>query len=227
MNHPTPVVAEVALRVSPLRAELQAAGWVLRNQGGVEVWDDGSGREGLTDLSTCDRIGLKGRGAAAWLAEAGVDLPTQPNRLLERADGVIVARLSDTEFVLADFTDPTAAGFQALRAALEAGRPDGCYEVPRAESQAVFGLVGDWVHTALSAVCPADLRPTAFPPGGVLQSQCAGVGAQLWNLSKTGLDRVVLSCDASLAVHVWNALRTCVAAAGGTTGSQATWFRPR
>lgn len=221
--HPTPP----AVRVSPLRAQLQASGWVLVDQGGVEVSNEASGREGLADLSTCDRMGLKGLGAAAWLAAAGVALPPQPNQLLQRNDGVIVARLSQTEFVLADFTGPSAPAFQLLRAALEAGRPQGCFEVPRQDSQAVFGLVGEWVQRALSSVCPADLRAVAFPPGGVLQSQCAGVGAQLWNLSTTGLDRVVLSCDSTLAVHVWSALRASVAAAGGCMGSQAAWFRPR
>jgi hypothetical protein len=42
-------------------------------------------------VSTCDRIGVKGRGAVAWLSAAGVVLPSQPNRLLERPDGLTVA----------------------------------------------------------------------------------------------------------------------------------------
>jgi Ser/Thr protein kinase RdoA (MazF antagonist) len=93
--------------------------------------------------------------------------------------------------VLADFAGPTSATVQGLRAALEGARSEGCYDVPRAESQAVFGLAGPWLTAALAALCPADLRAAAFPPAGVLQTQCAGVGAQLWNLSRTGLDRAV------------------------------------
>ena len=216
-----------ARRVSPLRGVLQAAGWAPGSVAGVELSGGGAGPLGLADLSTCDRIGVKGRGAVAWLGAMGVALPSQPNRLLERPDGLTVARLSDSEFVLADFAGPTSATVQGLRAALEGARPEGCYDVPRAESQAVFGLAGPWLTAALAALCPADLRAAAFPPAGVLQTQCAGVGAQLWNLSRTGLDRAVLSCDASLAAHVWSALLASVVAAGGHTAPQSSWFSAR
>lgn len=217
----------VAVRVSPVRSLLKAAGCRVVDLEGVQVSGDGPGRRGLADLSTCDRMGLKGRAAPAWLASAGVAMPPQPNRLVEGGDGLVVARLSDTEFALADFRDATSPRLQALRAELEATRPDGCYGVPRAESQAAFGLEGDWIPAALSALCPADLRVTAFPPGSVLQTLCAGVGAQVWNLSSQGLERAVLTCDASLAAHVWCALHHAVTMAGGSIGSQAGWFVPR
>ena len=77
-----------ARRVSPLRGVLQAAGWAPGSVDGVELSGGGAGPLGLADLSTCDRIGVKGRGAVAWLSAAGVVLPSQPNRLLERPDGL-------------------------------------------------------------------------------------------------------------------------------------------
>ena len=98
-----------ARRVSPLRGVLQAAGWAPGSVDGVELSGGGAGPVGLVDLSTCDRIGVKGRGAVAWLSAAGVGLPSQPNRLLERPDGLTVARLSDSEFVLADFAGSESA----------------------------------------------------------------------------------------------------------------------
>jgi len=70
------------------------------------------------------------------------------------------------------------------------------------------------------------LRVQAFGPGDVLQTLCAGISAQLWNLSNDGATRVVLLCDASLARHQWGALQAAVIAAGGQTGAQVAWFAP-
>lgn len=168
----------------------------------------------LADLSGCDRHGVKGKGAASWLNSIGVELPSRPNRLLEREDGLIVARYGETEFAFADFRDEPSGAVDELRRALERDRPDGCFSVPRRDGQAAFGLTGGAVIGGLSAVCPADLRPGAFGPGDVLQTLCAGVSAQLWNLSRGDATRVVVICDSSVARHQWAALHMAMAAAG-------------
>ncbi|HSW23316.1 MAG TPA: hypothetical protein VLJ62_11160, partial [Burkholderiaceae bacterium] len=103
----------------------------------------------LADLSRCDRLGIKGRGAASWLSARRVALPPRPNRLIERDDGLIVARYSESEFAFADFTGATSGPVDELRQALENERPDGCFSVPRADSQAAFGLSGGGVMRAL------------------------------------------------------------------------------
>lgn len=223
---------ETTVRVSPLRWVMRRIGVAPEREGTVEVY--GTGREpgALADLSTCDRIGFKGRESARWLESHGIALPERPNRVVERADGLAVARLADSEFVLADFADPSAPAIAAIRDAAAQGPVAGCYDVPRAESQAALGLWGRPACAALETVCPADLRPAAFTPGDVLQTTCAGVSAQLWNLSRGGAERCVLLCDASLSQHVWEAVHTAVLAEGGRVGPQAAWFaspsdRPR
>lgn len=222
---PEPASA-LAVRVSPLRGLLQREGWRLDCVDGVEVSGTGTTLEALADLSTCDRLGLKGPGAVAWLQACGLALPAQPNRLLARDDGLIVARYGESEFALADFRGAVSPAIDGLRAALAQARPARCYSVPRADGQAAFGLAGEAVLPALAALCPADLRAQAFGPGDVLQTLCAGIGAQLWNLSHGGVTRVALLCDASLARHQWAALQAAVLAAGGRVGAQAAWFAP-
>jgi sarcosine oxidase subunit gamma len=215
---------ETAVRVSPLRSVLRRLGVTPERIGTIEV--SGAGREpgALADLSTCDRIGFKGRESGRWLESIGIALPDRPNRVLERADGLAVARLADAEFVLADFVDPGAPAIAAVRDAWAEAAVAGCYDVPRSESQAALGLWGPEAGAALAAVCPADLRAAAFGPGDVLQTTCAGVSAQLWNLSRDGAERRVLLCDASLAQHVWESVRAAVLAEGGRVGPQAAWF---
>lgn len=215
---------DTAVRVSPLRAVLRRIGLAPERVGTIEVCGTGRDPGALADLSTCDRIGFKGRESGRWLESRGIPLPDRPNRVVERADGLAVARLAESEFVLADFADPSAPAIAAIRDAHAQDRAAGCYDVPRSESQAALGLWGGPAWAALSAVCPADLRSGAFPHGAVLQTTCAGVSAQLWNLSRGGIERCVLLCDASLAQHVWDAVHAAVLAEGGRAGPQAAWF---
>ncbi len=217
----------VAVRRSNLRVVALEAGLELDVVDGVELARGAPAAAAgatIADLSTCDRLGMKGRGSAAWLASQGVPLPERPNRLVVRDDGLLVARYAENEFVLATFGALRSAAIDAIREALRPGRPAGCYPVPRADSQAAFGLCGDGTLEALASLCAADLRPAAFGPGDVLQTMCAGIGAQLLNRSTAGATRVVVLCDASFARHAWDALLDASAAEGGRIASQADWF---
>lgn len=153
-------------------------------------------------------------------------LPAAPTLVPTRLDAcsaVDVARLArygESEFALADFRG-------AVSPALDGLPPPRCYSVPRADGQAAFGLAGEAVLPALAALCPADLRAQAFGSGDVLQTLCAGIGAQLWNLSYDGVTRVALLCDASLVRHQWAALQAAVVATGGRAGAQGAWFAAR
>lgn len=223
MNKPGPARTD-SVRVSPLRYLLRQAGWRIEVIDGAEVSGVDRGLEALADLSTCDRLGLKGRGVAAWLQARGIELPPKPNRLIERDDGLVVARYGETEFALADFRRAASPLVDGLRRAHEEQRPEASYDVPRAHGQAAFGLCGAPALQALAALCPADLRAQSFRPGDVLQTLCGGVNAQLWNLTRGDAERMVLLCDVSVARHQWAALHEAIVAAGGRAGAQAAWF---
>jgi len=223
MNTPGPARTN-AVRVSPLRYLLRQAGWHIKVVDGAEVSGMDMELEALADLSTCDRLGLKGRGSAAWLQQRGIELPPKPNRLIERVDGFVIARYGDNEFALADFRHAVSPLVDGLRRVHEEQRPEASYDVPRAHGQAAFGLCGAPALQALAALCPADLRAQSFGPGDVLQTLCGGVSAQLWNLTRDDTERLVLLCDVSVARHQWAALHEAIVAAGGRAGAQAAWF---
>lgn len=160
----------------------------------------------LEELSRCDRMGLKGRCATEWLKAQGLTLPDVANRWHVGSDGMTVARYADNEYVLADFSQPVSSPVAEIRQALENSRPQGCYSVPRADSQVVFKLSGAHVMDVLSALCPADVRERAFQPGDVLQTICAGVSAQIWNVSVKDHPQVIILCDVSVGHHQREAL---------------------
>ena len=114
---PAPIPAP-AVRVSPLRSLLKREGWQLGTVDGVEVSGTSTTLEALADLSTCDRLGLKGPSAVAFLQACGLALPEQPNRLLAHDDGLIVARYGESEFALADCRGVVSPAIDGLRAAL-------------------------------------------------------------------------------------------------------------
>lgn len=166
----------------------------------------------LADRSASDRLGIKGRYAESWLKSVGVDVPARPNRLVHRDDGLVIARLGDADFAIADFSRPVSPEVARVREALEHARPAGCFSVPRADSQAAFSLTGEAVIEVLSAVCPADLRARCFSRGDVLQTRCAGVSAMLWNLSPD-VPQIIVLCDSSVARHQWTSLQDATVSA--------------
>ena len=222
--NPSRTAGTDAIRVSPLRSILRQTGTRIEPVDGVEVSGMGVELEALADLSTCDRLGLKGRGVAAWLQAQGIEFPPKANQLIERDDGMVVARYGETEFALADFSRAASPLVNGLRRAYETQRPDATYDVPRAHSQAAFGLCDKPALQALEALCPADLRGQSFARGDVLQTLCSGVSVQLWNLTRTDAQRLVLLCDVSVARHQWAALHDAIVIAGGRAGAQAAWF---
>jgi sarcosine oxidase subunit gamma len=100
-----------------------------------------------------DRLGLKGPGAADWLAAHGLGLPAAPNTWTHAeeaaaGDALLIARLGAAEFFLED----CAAGgtLKALSPSLNP-HPPGVYPVLREDSG--FVLSGDEACGALAQVC--------------------------------------------------------------------------
>lgn len=232
-----PNTPDRAVRRSNLRRLLLDKGLRIVAVDAVEVSEQGPSegpsealpRQGVTtlaDLSTCDRIGLKGRDSTRWLEGRGIALPARPNRLQVRDDGLVVARYGDAEYLVATFRSTRSDVIAELRADQESTRPAGCHAVPRVDGQAAFGLAGVGCVASLSGLCPADLRPVRFGPQDILQTLCAGVSAQVLNLSADGAPRIVVLCDASYAHHLFSALSDAVSSAGGAITAQSAWFHP-
>lgn len=159
----------------------------------------------LQDLSACERIGFKGRGANDWLARHGVVLPERPNLLLE-SGGLIVGRLAASEFVLLCTQPGAQALIDALRSDYRLARPEDCYLVPKADGQAMLALSGAMSFEVLSKMSPVDFRPREFPAGAIAQTTCARVGTQILHIRSTPSCEVILLVDSSYAVHLWDCI---------------------
>ena len=160
----------------------------------------------LQDLSACERIGFKGRGANDWLASHGVVLPERPNLLLPASGDLIVGRLAASEFVLLCTRPGAQALIDALRADYRLARPEDCYLVPKADGQAMLGLSGAMSFDVLSKMSPVDFRPREFPAGAIAQTTCARVGTQILHIRSAPSSEVILLVDSSYAVHLWDCI---------------------
>jgi sarcosine oxidase subunit gamma len=120
----------------------------------------------LTLQAHRQRLGLKGPGAAQWLAAHGIALPAAPNTWTHggetfAADALLVARLGTAEFFLEEGTGGTT--LRRISPSLDEQVP-GVYPVLREDWS--FHLGGERVHEVLEQVCnvnfaalPLDARP--------------------------------------------------------------------
>jgi sarcosine oxidase subunit gamma len=74
----------------------------------------------LSDLSWRSRCGCKGPGAPAWLEAQGFVVPEGANRWL-RTDGVVVARLATSEFLVEAVGEGDGAGYRTGAGPVSAG----------------------------------------------------------------------------------------------------------
>ena len=148
----------------------------------------------LIDLTDLPRVGFRGVDSATWLRERGYQLPEVPNRALLQADGSLVARLSQTEYLLlgslADRGERIAseeAGWQLT--------DQGNYLLPRQDSHAWLQLSGRHVAEVMAKLCGVDLRPQAFPTGQVAQTSAARINVIVINAGSGDLPRLHILCD--------------------------------
>lgn len=134
--------------------------------------------------SALPRFGLKGRGAAVWLAAQGVPLPAQPNGWTTAEEGSRVLRLGRSEYLI---EGPLA---QYLERVWLDGLT-GLVRVPRYD--AGFVLEGADIPARLAEICALDTRPAAVGDH-LLLTLAAGISVIL---AMEAEGRYRLWCDAS------------------------------
>lgn len=130
-------------------------------------------RLGVCDLSLMPRLGVTGAGAAGWLRTQGLVLPRKPNRAAAQNGGNLLARLSDSEYLLLG-TRLLQGGGAAPGLPVCAGEPaPRAYILPSLDSHACFAVSGERAAGLFSKLCAVDLRPRAFASGDVAQTSLA------------------------------------------------------
>jgi sarcosine oxidase subunit gamma len=124
----------------------------------------------LADCSFLPRTGLKGPGAADWLAASGVTVPAGANRWGRLHGGGLIGRLATSEFFIED--GPLGDTGARVAAALGHGAP-GVYPVLRHD--AALALVGRDAPEVLAQTCSFPFAGTAADE--LVMTSIAGVSA--------------------------------------------------
>jgi hypothetical protein len=136
------------------------------------------------DQSRTPRAGVKGPGAAEWLAGLGLPVPDAPNRWLP-VDGGLVARLGLTEFLVEG----------PLSAQLAAPLAHGVYPVLRQDT--VLALSGERLDDLLLETCSVDfgaLDPFTRP---VVLTTMVGVAVTVIPYEDKGIPYCRIWCDST------------------------------
>ncbi len=214
-------VPEEEPRRSPLYRALAADGARFETLGAFAVARD-FGREAaeeaaqaeslaLADLTPFPRVGFKGWNIAPWLGGHGAALGEESNRAYPQADGTRIARLSPGEaLVLADRTG-NGPLVETLGAAWSMADADGCYRVARDETSCWLLLSGAHAAEMLAKVCAVDLRPRAFAPDAIAQTNVARLNAVVIRGDIGPVPAYDLITDHASAVYLWGALLDAMA----------------
>jgi sarcosine oxidase subunit gamma len=181
---------------------------------------------GLADLSTLPRMGFKGLGTPGWAAAQGIELPAQPNQATLQTDGTLVARLSQSELLLASNLNGLSESIESFANTTQSARnselPERVYSLPRSDSHSWLVLCGSRAAETLAKVCGVDLRPHKFANGEVAQTSIAKINGVL---VRNDLGETLSYCifsDSSSVEFLWDSLHDAMAEfKGAAIGIQA------
>jgi len=203
-----------ALRHSPLHGALTALGPTWGTINGMRVplaiageTDDMSVR--LADASCLTRIGIKGPEAERWLVSQGVEVPQGVNTWARSSDGVMIARLARSEFLLEDRFG--GARVQQLTGALAPG--PGVYPVLRQDAALV--VAGPRIDELLTQVCNVDFRALPLERQAVVMTSMVGVSVTvIWHRQKAA-PCYRIWCDGTFGPYLWETLLRIAREIGG------------
>ncbi len=161
-------------------------------------------RLGLADLSLVPRAGVKGGGAAEWLARQGLVVPEESNWARRQTDGALAARLAPAEVLV--LGDLKGTGTRAAELAAASVDAEGVYPVPRQDTHAWFLVSGDRSAETFAKLCEVDLRPARFATGRIAQTMVAGLSAIVVRDDMGGVPAYHLLASSASAEYLWDCL---------------------
>ncbi|MBI05619.1 MAG: sarcosine oxidase [Rhodospirillaceae bacterium] len=170
---------------------------------------------GICDLSSLQRTGFKGWNMADWLRLQGVVLAEESNITSPQTDGTRVARLAPGEaLVLGDYQGGGAL-IEKLDSTWSMESADGCYQVPRAETNFWLALTGTEAPALFTKICAVDLRDQATSVHSVVQTNVARLNAIIIRGGTAEVPVFDLLSDIASAVYLWRALLDAMGEFGG------------
>ena len=188
-------------------------GFAIARDFGREAADEATQAEslGLADLTPFPRIGFKGWNIAPWLAGCGAEMGEASNRAYAQADGTRIARLAPGEALVLAGQSGEGALIETLDKAWSMAEADGCYRVARDETSCWLLLAGAHAPSMLAKVCAVDLRPHAFAPDDIAQTNVARLNVIAIRGDIGDVPAFDLITDVASAVYLWGALLDAMA----------------
>ena len=169
----------------------------------------------LCEVSHRPRLGIKGRGAAAWLTSVGVEIPGAPNRWQRDADAALIARLGAEDFLICDAGEQPSGLPARIEARWQAAVGTRGYLVPRQDGLAHFLLGGPRASEVMARLCAVDLRTNSFAADAIAQTQVALTSALILHAEIGGMTAYRVFVDTSLALYLWDQLVAVTETLGG------------
>src|SRR3990172_2801154 len=164
----------------------------------------------LCDLSPLARSGLKGPGAADWLATPGGVVPPAVNHATRQADGALVARIGMNDFmVLSDLDGQSMLPARLVEAWTKEPVPPDTprgFPVPRQDGFCWFAVTGKNADAMLAKLCGVDLRPHKFQVGEIAQTSVARLSAVVIRHDLNATLAYYLFADSASAEYWWDCL---------------------
>ena len=195
------------LRKSPLHdviATMQPEWGVHNDMPTALQFDQGDSQRmaalGIADVSCLWRCGLKGQHSMAWLEAQGIAVPAV-NGWAPLADGGLVARLGNSEFLLEDgLTGTTAQRIQSLM--IE--RPYGVYPVLRQD--AALLLSGSGLQQLLRQTCSFNFMSLDGAARPVVLTTMVGVAVTVLPQQMPDGMHYRIWCDGTYGEYLWRTL---------------------
>ena len=198
--------------------------------GTAEVDREAVRKLGLCDVSVLPKLGLKGPGAASWLAAQGIDVPGDTFASQPLADGGVIINQGGGEYMLE--SGPAAsvvpsiqhAADTAIDARSEAGDSADLggqfYRVERQDAGFILGGVD--AGKVLAQTCGVNFAQAEA--GRLIFSRVAGVSAAILPQTADEISSYRLWADASYAVYLWQTLGRISGELGGRVVGAACLF---
>ncbi len=172
----------------------------------------------LTNASQRARVGCKGPGAEAWLAQLGIAVPHGANRYGVDSRGMLAARLATSEFLLESTQTGTAPALETAKQGLErADMPSGVYPVLRQDF--VVEISGAHSHDLFAQTCAVDLVPverdSSAAAGPVILTSMIGVSVVIACRPLPEGARFTVWSDPSYSHYFWHQLAAIATELGG------------
>lgn len=153
----------------------------------------------LQDCSWRQRFGCKGPEATTWLESLGFTVPQPANTFAIDGDGIVVARLGTTEFLVEAMGQP----MPAVVAARERFPVPGVYPVIRQDAAVI--LSGPRANDLLLETCSYPFERETNN-GLVIMTSMIGVGVTVIPRRVRETTEFNIWCDPSFGLYLWSTL---------------------